>query len=144
MLYATRQDIEQLYGVDYLAMLLPRDADPDISTATAIASESATVDAYLSVRYQLPLAEVPANLEVAAVDLICYRLAATNDRLTDEIANRAKMALAFLRDLSSGKARLGLAEPVVDAGAPRGAYTTPEGAEFSSRPRMFNRRGSLE
>ncbi|WP_336801987.1 gp436 family protein [Kaistia sp. MMO-174] len=139
MTYSTRADIEQLYGVPFLAAILPDQeadtAEPDQVANAAIeaaTSQAAShIDSYLGVRYALPLGVVPDFLVSVSVDIIVYTLCNTHDRLTDEITKRYERAIAWLRDIAAGKAGLGQAEP---SNAETGAGG-PTGAAVFGRPR---------
>lgn len=140
MAYITRADIEAIYGAAFLERLLPDDVDPDTAVEKAAGIATSEAEAYLCKTYTVPLAEVPEALMASIVDLACYRLAATHDRLTEEITERAKMARAFLKDIASDKAGLGTAEPGAAPGAEspgENGASSPDGAFFISRPRNF-------
>lgn len=81
--------------------------------ALAIASADGLIDSYLASRYSLPLVSTPAVLKEAALDLARYEL--HKERATEEVRDRRKEVVAWLRDLSSGKARLGV--PAIDSAA---------------------------
>jgi phage gp36-like protein len=145
MTYITRADIEAIYGAEFLAILVPADGtiDPIVSAAAELASGEA--DLYLCKRYPVPLPVVPPGLKVAIIDLACYRLASTHDRLTEEISERAKTARKLLADIAAGKAGLGTAEPDQGSGAAPGenGAASDDGAFFDSRPRNFGRERGL-
>ena len=63
MAYASKADIETLWGADFLSDLLPEDVDVDAAIATALRFASAEIDAHLSARYELPLADLPEILK---------------------------------------------------------------------------------
>lgn len=132
MSYSSRADIEQLYGSPFLVDILPdRDedaTDPDLAANAALGAASAQaasrIDSYIGVRYALPLATTPDFLIGISVDIVVYSLCNTHDRLTDEITKRYERAIAWLRDISTGKAGLGQAEPTnaeLGGGGPTGA-----------------------
>jgi phage gp36-like protein len=79
------------------------------------------------------------------VDLACYRLAVTHDRLTEELTERAKVARKTLEMIAAGKAGLGIAEPATGGEpAPGGAgISSDDGAYFTSRERNFGRERGL-
>lgn len=142
MAYITRADIEAIYGAAFLAVLVPEDVDTDTAVATAADIATSEAELYLCRAYTVPLAEVPPALVAAVVDLACYRLAVTHDRLTEEITERAKLARALLKDIATDKAGLGTAEPdtspIGEPTGPNGA-SSPDGSYFSARPRLFGR-----
>lgn len=141
-LYATRADIEAVRGPQFLATIVPSDVAVDAAAAAACAAASGTIDLYLAKRYPLPLAAVPAGLRKLAVDLACYELASDHGRLTEDIAARAKQALAVLKDIGNGVAALGEAEPRGGGLGPapgQAGYSSDDAASFSARPRAFGR-----
>ncbi|KAF0231663.1 MAG: hypothetical protein FD175_571 [Beijerinckiaceae bacterium] len=86
----------------------------------------------------MPLTIVPDGLKVAVIDLACYRLASTHDRLTEEITERAKTARKLLEAIAAGKAGLGTAEPQGQAETPgENGASSSDGAFFEARPRNF-------
>lgn len=106
MAYATRADIEAIYGARHLENLLPVDVDADVAVARAVTAASAIVDSYLSLRYRLPLPYVPEVVRDWAIDIACHKVAPADVRLTEEISNRAKAAIAMLKDIGAGKAQI--------------------------------------
>ena len=58
MRYAEKDNLETLWGADYLADILPEDVDVVSAIEEALDMASAEVDGYL-VRYQLPLSSKP-------------------------------------------------------------------------------------
>ena len=144
--YATRADIEAIYGANHLATLVAGDVDLDSAVARAIAAAQAMIDPYLRKRYDLPLSLVPIVIREATVDIACWKLAPAADRNSEEIAKRAKLHLDFLRDMAAGKADLDELEAATAGGAgsmPGGenAATSEGGAQFASAPRRDRRSG---
>lgn len=90
-------------------------ADPDTTVivegvlADALADADAEINSYLAARYALPLAEAPRVLVPVACDIARYRL--WKERASDAVTERYKAAIAFLRDVSGGRASLGIAPP---------------------------------
>lgn len=141
MIYASKQDIERLYGLEYLADLLPSDledeVDIDAAINDALESASSEVDAYLSVRYTLPLPAAPKALRRPTIDVAAYVLANRQSRLSETIETRYDQTINFLERLSVGKAGLGADEPKVESGS----GTSQSGSEFSANKRKFKRGG---
>lgn len=138
MAYITRADIEAIYGATFLALLVPADADLDAVATHAAGLASGEADLYLCKRYPVPLALVPDGLKVAVIDLACYRLASSHDRLTEEISERAKTARKLLEAIAAGKAGLGAAEPSAATESPgENGASSSDGAFFEARPRNF-------
>lgn len=141
MAYITRADIEAIYGAEQLAILVPAGAGFDATVTRAASLASGEADLYLCKRYTVPLASVPDGLKAAIIDLTCYRLASTHDRLTDEISERAKSARKLLADIAAGKAGLGTSEPqgASESPATENGASSPDGAFFEAQPRRFGR-----
>ncbi len=141
MAYATRADIETLYGPNHLLTLVPADVDVDAAVAVAIESAQAMIDPYLRKRYVLPIAvATPAILKQCAVDIACWQLAPAADRMSEEIEKRAKLRLAFLKDVAQGNADIVELQPV--PGSEGGGVVSGGGAAFSAEPRRWS--GELE
>lgn len=137
MAYATKADIETIYGGEFIADLLPPDiADADQAIAAALANASAEIDGYLSARYTLPLAGQPDVLKRPAIDIAAYILANRHSRLTDTMVERYKQAIDYLKLMAQGKAGLGRDEPRIEGAAGEGATG---GSAFSAEPRRFGR-----
>lgn len=136
MLYATADDIIDLYGADALYVAdRDRDGEADMSAVDrALVSASDEIDSYLAVRYTLPLGICPGILRQHGVDIAVYRLALSADVLTEEHRRRYDDAIAHLRRIADGKAALvlpapdpgedgadlsGSAQPIVVGGPPR-------------------------
>ena len=98
MAYLTVDDLQARYPAD--AYLL---ADTDAVSA-AIADAVAEADGYLAGRYSLPLPAVPPVLVGRLCDMARYRL--WRDEASDEVRTRYRDAVAWLRDLSAGRAAL--------------------------------------
>lgn len=91
-----------------------------------------TVDGYLAARYALPLSPVPASVSRYTADIARYYL--YDDNATETIQKRYDAAMAYLRDVASGKAALGSAE---NAELP--AQNPARLVQVSARPRVFGR-----
>jgi phage gp36-like protein len=146
MAYATRADIEAIYGARHLETLVPSDVDLDTAVARALDAAEGMINPYLRKRYNLPLAVVPAAIRDAAIDIACWKLAPASDRLSEEIAKRAALHLALLKDIAAGKADLDELEAQAGSGAtavPGGENTAGSegGAQFISAPRRDRRTG---
>lgn len=131
MTYASSSDIADLYGAEALARLSDSDGDgtsEGASVTRALTYADAQVNAYIGVRYALPLPAVPSLVTMLAIDIAVYRLAQDHTRLTDEIVRRYEDAIRQLRAIADGKAVLPIAtdqgEPVA---APADTIVTVEG-----------------
>lgn len=107
-IYYTQADYEARWGADELVRLTDADgdgiADPD-TFARAVADASADVDAYLGVKYQLPLAApLPRVVKSIAAALVREKLHGTYP--TETVTQEADRARRQLRDLSTGTAKL--------------------------------------
>lgn len=113
MKYASIQDLIDRFGEAELVSLTDRSVPPSGSYDTTVAEQSlndaeAEVDAYLSGRYAMPLASVPNIIVRLVCDIARYHLFGA--ALTDEVSKRYNDAIAFLKNVSSGKASLGIDE----------------------------------
>jgi len=142
MAYATRADIETLYGPNHLLTLIPADVNVDAAVTVAIESAQAMIDPYLRKRYVLPITvPTPAILKQCAVDIACWQLAPAADRMSEEIEKRAKLRLAFLKDVAQGNADIVELQPVPGS-SDGGSVVSGGGAAFSAEPRRWS--GELE
>lgn len=111
MAYATQIDLEQNYGADKVARLADydRDGSPDPDAIEeALASASSIIDAYISVRYSVPLSIVTVVVRDLCVDIALYRLAHDDLKRTLEMRQRYDDAIALLIRIADGKASIGL------------------------------------
>ncbi len=136
MAYASRADVEELWGSEFLADILPEGVDAHASVSLALKIASDEIDIYLSARYSLPLPNSPTVLKSPASDIAVYKLANRHSALTNTIEDRYKFAIALLERIADGKAGLGTDEPSV-SGEPG---TSAAGAAFSANRRVFTRR----
>ena len=121
MAYATQDDIVALYGEDALHNVAPlTEADePDpIKVAVALDRASAEIDAYLSGRYAVPLADPGMQIKQLAVDIAMYRMPISLGIQTSEHRLRYEDAIKFLQLAAAGKAGIGIGVDDADADAP--------------------------
>ena len=107
--YATVQDVIDRYGNEQLLLLADRANDGVVDSAavdTALSDASAEMDAYLAVRYSLPLSSPPALLVRLCVDIAMYRLSVSSWP-PEERRRRFDDALLLLTRLSKGEAGFG-------------------------------------
>lgn len=109
MAYASVADLVARFGEDELIDLTDRDeprtgAVVEAVAQAAIADAAGEIDAYLGVRYALPVAPVPAHLVTVACDVARYRLHGV--RVTEEVRTRYDDALRWLKDVAAGRALL--------------------------------------
>lgn len=103
MPYCTQTDLVTRFGQAELVQLTDTTGSGQIDAAVvsqAIADAEAEIDAYLTARYSVPLASVPANLERIACDIARYRLYA--DRPTELVDVRYRDAIRYLEQVGRG------------------------------------------
>jgi phage gp36-like protein len=145
MRYATREQLEKVWGAAFVAGLLPADiiadeADDGEAPEGAIAEAidgaldlaSDEIDLHLSARYTLPLAAPPAVLVTPCANIAVYILANRHTALTETIEDRYEQATKLLERIADGKAGLGADEPSV-----AGPDASAGGAAFSADERQF-------
>lgn len=138
-MYATRADIEAIYGAGFLQTLVAVDLDLDAAVTRACEASSAEIDAYLGRRYALPLAAIPDIVRTWCIDIACWRLAATIASMSEEVRKRAERALAILKDVASGRADVPGLESALLSGTSGAEVSVgdADGAAFSSRRRRW-------
>jgi len=125
MAYATIADIRAKWSaeaVDLLAWDDAAQAANEDRISGALDAGAAIIDSYLGRRYKLPVSPYPDAailLRGFCCDLAMGQLANTPATRNEIIIGAEKAALAFLRDLSEGKATLNIIPPP-EAGTPIG------------------------
>ena len=76
------------------------------SIEEALRDASEEIDSYIAVRYSLPLPETPSTLKRVACNIVRYRL--YFQRPTEEVDNRYKAEIDFLKRIADGKAVLNI------------------------------------
>lgn len=102
-------DMRARYREDLLRPLLavPRSDEPDTRKLNrALTDASALIDSYLSSRYTLPLAVVPAVLVQHCCTIAFYYLC--DQRASDQARDRYREALAWLKDVMNGNVPVGV------------------------------------
>lgn len=128
-MYTSQALMTERFGERELIELTDREHSGEIDSAVlerAIADADALVNSYLAPRYRLPLAPeliAQSSLGAVASDLARYHL--YDGAATEEVEKRYERAVAWLKDVASGKASLG--------GADR-AVATPEGRAVVRAP----------
>jgi len=104
-MYATRADMEARFGVNEISNLK---AMQTVENAIEQALQDAVeeIDSYVAVKYQLPLPEVPSTLKRIACNIARYRL--YFQRPTEEVENRYKAEIDFLKRIADGRATLNI------------------------------------
>lgn len=72
----------------------------------ALQDAAEEIDSYVAVKYQLPLPEIPSTLKRIACNIARYRL--YFQRPTEEVENRYKAEIDFLKRIADGKATLNI------------------------------------
>ncbi len=138
-MYATRDDIIKLYGMEFLLAVLPSDmeeeAEQNASIENALLNAGHEIDGHLSARYDVPLPGKPAVLLRPAIDIAIYILAHSAAQSTEAIEKRYDDHLKFLKLVAKGDAGLGADEPKIETGNAGSA----SGAEFTANDRLFGR-----
>lgn len=125
-MYATEQDIVELYGQDILLRVADHNkdnvADPQV-VEMALQSADDLCNAYLSAQYDIPIDPVPGIVKKCAIDIAVYNMAHGRVQRTEEMRVRYEDALKLLEKISTGKVGIGLP---TDGGGGTGG--TPGGA----------------
>lgn len=140
MTYATKDDIIDLYSLDAL-YVADRDGDgvvDDVAVDKAINSASDEIDAFLGVRYTVPLTTGHSLVTQFCVDIALYRLALARDVQTEEHRQRYEDAITRLKDIAHGRASLNVPGPVdPDTGEPK--HNSPKPIVAGGPEREFTR-----
>ena len=118
MPYATKADIDQLYGSDLLVRIADydRDGTPDDEVVDrGLQAADEVCNAYLSAQYAVPVIPIPGVIRTCAIDIAVYKIALGRTGRTDEMRVRYEDALRILEKVSTGKVGLGL-PPVTTTG----------------------------
>ena len=134
MTYATKQNMIDRYAEQLLIELTDR-VDPALNVINdtvlngALADADALINSFIGRRYDLPLASTPPVLTQPAAAITFYTL--HRGRHSDETRKAFEDAMAFLADLSSGKA-------VLDVGGTE-PQSAPAQAVSDASDRTFTR-----
>lgn len=113
--YATKADIDTLYGTRVLEVIADRDRDGNVdedAVTRALTEATGEIESYISKRYLIPLSPVPPLIRRVCVDIAAYHLAGlTGATMTNEIRARYERAIGLLKDISGGRAGLGAYDP---------------------------------
>ncbi|CDI04308.1 conserved hypothetical protein [Candidatus Competibacter denitrificans Run_A_D11] len=133
MTYATQTHLEDAFGAVEIRQIADRDGSgaADAAAIEAVLTRAdAMIDGYLAGRYALPLvAPYPPIIVGTACDLARYWI--FDDAAPEEVRKRFEFAMAWLKDVASGKAVLSL--PLATAEV--AAIGSPE---FSAPTRVFD------
>lgn len=135
MLFATRQQMETIIGKDTYITVVPggdarlQDAAADAALENASGFASSYVSRWLDALAQLPTEDLPVALRDAVIWIATYNLAGS--LWTEHMRRKYEDAEKWLRDVSMGKASLGIVTNPVTSGG---------GAQLCSRDRQMSRR----
>jgi len=135
MAYCSQDDLLTMIPAAELAELTTESGDtPDAAVvAEAIDKAASEIDAYLALRYDLPLAATPPQVKNLAVDLALYHLYSRRSVAPAVRQKKYEAAVAFLKEVAAG---LVLVE---GAGEPSG--DTRQVGGFSGDRRVLRRDG---
>ncbi|MEX5286986.1 gp436 family protein [Acinetobacter towneri] len=104
-MYASREDLVARFGVHEIENL---EAMQTMSNAIENALQDAAeeIDSYVAVKYELPLPSIPSTLKRVACNIARYRL--YFQKPTEEVDNRYKADIDFLKRVADGKAVLNI------------------------------------
>jgi phage gp36-like protein len=102
MAYASQSDLETRFGSQELIKLTSRGGSTVDAAVLdrAIEDAGAEIDAYLAVRYQLPLSNVPPVLGLICCDMARYFL--YGNQMVPAVRDRYEDAVRRLKAISSG------------------------------------------
>jgi phage gp36-like protein len=126
--YATKEDIDELYGTDLLVRVADynKDGQPDDDVVEkGLLNADEICNAYLSAQYTVPVVPTPGIVQACAIDIAVYKMALGRTGRTDEMRVRYEDALAMLEKISTGKIGLGLPPVTVDNGDGTRTTTNP-------------------
>lgn len=119
MAYITQQQLVERFGEAELIQLTDRDGSAGAIVTSvldsAIEDAGSEVDAYVGVRYDLPLATVPVSLVRVVSDIVRYRL--YDEAATEQVRKRYEDAIKFLVGVAKGGITIGeLPEELASSG----------------------------
>lgn len=117
MAYCSESDLIERFGEAEITQLSDRAGLGVLDSAViagAIADADAEIDGYLSGRYALPLASVPAVMVRLACDIARYYLFGHD--VTDLVRERYEQAIGYLVKIATGAIGLGPEDPGPDSG----------------------------
>lgn len=129
-MYATRNDLEARFGEEEIQELESMQTVAN-SIEEALQDASEEIDSYIAVRYVLPLPNTPSTLKRIACNIARYRL--YFQQPTEEVENRYKAEIDFLKRVADGKAILNilnLQNEVTEEKPSRSPATMPIGTTY--------------
>ena len=109
MAYCSESDLQARFGAEEVADLLDldNDANPDSNRLTSAQSDcDATIDGYISGRYDVPLVSVPTVIINLASNIVRFLL--WGNGAPEEVRKRYDDSIKTLKDIQSGKFNLPL------------------------------------
>lgn len=134
MAYCTENDLLSMIPVKEFAELTAETGDtPDsLVVADAIDRAEAEIDAYLGVRYTLPLSPVPDQVKGLSVDISLYHLYSRRNVALPVRRQKYEAAVSFLKQVAAGEAMVeGAGDLLTEAEKVE--------SEFTSATRVFSR-----
>lgn len=132
MTYATQQNMIDRFGQQELVELTDEAGTGEIGAAkmaVALKDADTEINSYIAGRYPLPLTQTSDELERLACDIARYKL--YDNRATELVKSRYDAAISKLKDISAGRASLGIdqaSQQVEESG----------GVKYSAPERVFN------
>ena len=108
--YAVLTDLEALWGKREVEVCSDWDNSGSLNTANVtncLVAATEAMNRYIAVRYSIPLTVIPNDLIRVCCDIGMYLLCPFASMITEHKQKRYDQAIAFLKDLSTGKATLG-------------------------------------
>ncbi len=135
MAYCTEDDLLKMIPQADLADLTVEAGEvPDsLIIAEAISKAAAEIDAYLGVKYVVPLASPPDQVKALAVDLAIYHLYSRRSIVPPVWQQRYEAAVGFLKQVEAG-------EVVIVGPGGEAPTLAKEVTDASSACRVFSRR----
>jgi phage gp36-like protein len=135
MAYCTQDDLLKLVPEIELAQITAEEGDiPDAAVVSeAIAQADAEIDAYLAVRYQVPLTPTPARVKSLGVDIALYHLYSRRSVAPEVRRQKYEDAVKFLQAVGQGKAE------IVGAAGVEAPAAAQDVTEIASSSRIFSR-----
>ena len=134
MAYCTENDLLSMIPAKELAELTAETGDtPDsLVVADAIERAEAEIDAYLGVRYTLPLSPIPDQVKGLSVDISLYHLYSRRSVAPTVRRQKYEAAVSFLKQGAAGEA-------VVEGASDLLTEAEKVESEFTSATRIFSR-----
>jgi phage gp36-like protein len=104
MAYCSESDLQARFGNEEIADLLDRDNDSSADTGALTSAQSdcdATIDGYISGRYDTPIDPVPTVIVNLASNIVRYIL--WGNRVPEEVRKRYEDSIKTLKDIQAGK-----------------------------------------